>query len=267
MSPSNAHTEPPAQAWTPDQLAQNPHDRADKPERVRRMFAAIARSYDLNNRLHSFGRDQAWRKAAVRLAQVKAGDEVLDCACGTGDLTLAFAKTGAKRIVGTDFTQEMLDIAGTKLPKARQRNTKPHDPSGRVTFQRADAMALPFADASFDVVSIAFGIRNVAEPRRALAEFFRVLRPGGRVVILEFDEPRNPLIRLGNNLYTKRIMPLTATLIARDRSGAYKYLPRSVETFMKREAMQAALREAGFTDLRAKPMTFGVCVCHVGVKP
>lgn len=220
------------------------------------MFAAIARSYDLNNRLHSFGRDQAWRRAAVRLAGVRDGDEVLDCACGTGDLTLAFAKTCAKRIVGTDFTQEMLDIAGTKLREG----------SGRVTFQQADAMDLPFADASFDIVSIAFGIRNVAEPRRALAEFFRVLRPGGRVVILEFDEPQNPIIRLGNDLYTKRIMPLTATLIARDTSGAYRYLPRSVETFMKREAMQAALRETGFTGLKAKPMTFGVCVCHVGVK-
>lgn len=220
------------------------------------MFAAIARSYDLNNRLHSFGRDQAWRKAAVRLADVRKGEEVLDSACGTGDLTLAFARTGAKRIVGTDFTQEMLDIAGTKL----------RDPSGRVAFQQADAMDLPFADASFDVVSIAFGIRNVADPKRAIAEFFRVLRPGGRVVILEFDEPRNPLVRYGNDLYTKHIMPMTATLIARDKSGAYKYLPRSVETFMKREAMQSALREAGFTDLKARPMTFGVCVCHVGVK-
>lgn len=255
-SQSEAFSDAQAEAWSRDQLAENPHERADKPERVRRMFAAIARSYDLNNRLHSFGRDQAWRKAAVRLAGVHQGEEVLDCACGTGDLTLAFAKTGAKRVVGTDFTQEMLDIAGTKL----------RDSSGRVGFQQADAMNLPFEDASFDVVSIAFGIRNVADPKRAIAEFFRVLRPGGRVVILEFDEPRNPLVRFGNDLYTKHVMPMTATLIARDRSGAYKYLPRSVETFMKREAMQSALREAGFTDLVAKPMTFGVCVCHVGKK-
>lgn len=258
MNPSSSpQAETPPRAWTSDQLAQNPHERADKPERVRRMFAAIARSYDLNNRLHSLGRDQAWRRAAVRLAGVREGDEVLDCACGTGDLTLAFARTAAGRIVGTDFTREMLDIAGTKLPMGE---------AGRVSFQQADAMALPFEDASFDVVSIAFGIRNVAEPKRAIAEFFRVLRPGGRVVILEFDEPRNPLVRFGNNLYTRRIMPMTATLIARDRSGAYKYLPRSVETFMKRDEMQGSLREAGFGELRAKPMTFGVCVCHVGVK-
>lgn len=264
MNPSSSQTEArpdlqtPAktEAWSRDQLTQNPHEQADKPERVRKMFAAIARSYDLNNRLHSFGRDQAWRKAAVKLSDVREGEEVLDCACGTGDLTLAFAKTGAKHVVGSDFTQEMLDIAGTKL----------RDDSGRVTFQQADAMNLPFDDGSFDVVSIAFGIRNVADPARAIAEFHRVLRPGGRVVILEFDEPKNPLIRVGNDLYTKHIMPMTATLIARDKSGAYRYLPKSVETFMKREAMQSALRQAGFGELKAKPMTFGVCVCHVGVK-
>lgn len=260
-SPAEARTEAHTEAWTRDQLVANPHERADKPERVRRMFAAIAGSYDLNNRLHSFWRDQAWRRAAVRMAGVREGEEVLDCACGTGDLTLAFARTGAKRVVGTDFTPEMLEIAGDKLPKARLR-----DGSGRVSFRRADAMDLPFEDGSFDVVSIAFGIRNVSEPKRAIAEFFRVLRPGGRMVILEFDEPRNPLVRLGNNLYTRHLMPLTATLIARDRSGAYKYLPRSVETFMKRDEMQGALRGAGFGELRAKAMTFGVCVCHVGVK-
>ena len=220
------------------------------------MFAAIAGSYDLNNRLHSFGRDQAWRRAAVRLAQVRAGDEVLDCACGTGDLTFAFARTDASRIVGTDFTQEMLDIAEQKRG----------DQTGRVSFQRADAMALPFDDASFDVVSIAFGIRNVADPGRAFAEFFRVLRPGGRVVILEFDEPRLAPIRVLNNLYTRVIMPRTASLIAHDRSGAYRYLPKSVETFMKREELQENLRAAGFSQTRTHPMTFGVCVAHVGVK-
>jgi demethylmenaquinone methyltransferase/2-methoxy-6-polyprenyl-1,4-benzoquinol methylase len=230
--------------------------RDDKPERVRNMFAAIAGSYDLNNRVHSFGRDQAWRKAAVRLAEVKEGDEVLDCACGTGDLTLAFAKTYAKRIVGSDFTQEMLDVAQTKLA----------DTSGRVSFQQADAMALPFEDNSFDVVSIAFGIRNVADPAKAIAEFYRVLRPGGRLVILEFDEPSFPLIRWGNSFYCRVIMPITATIIARDKSGAYKYLPKSVATFMKRDEMQQTLKDAGFTDTTAKPMTFGVCVCHRGVK-
>ena len=219
------------------------------------MFAAIAGSYDLNNRLHSFGRDQAWRRAAVRLAAVNEGDEILDCACGTGDLTFAFAKTAASRIIGTDFTQEMLDIADRK-----RRGDE------RISFQRAYAMALPFDDSSFDVVSIAFGIRNVASPAKAIGEFFRVLRPGGRVVILEFDEPRLAPIRTLNNLYTRVIMPRTASLIAHDRSGAYRYLPKSVETFMKREEMQQCLSDAGFEQTQANPMTFGVCVAHVGKK-
>ena len=125
-------------------------------------------------------------------------------------------------------------------------------------------MSLPFADGSFDVVSIAFGIRNVERPPRALAEFRRVLRPGGRVVVLEFDKPRVAPIRWGSDFYTNRVMPLTATLISRDRSGAYKYLPRSVRTFYTREEMAGRLEEAGFEVVRARPLTFGVCVCYVG---
>jgi demethylmenaquinone methyltransferase/2-methoxy-6-polyprenyl-1,4-benzoquinol methylase len=241
-------------AWTGDALAADPHRDAEKAAKVQRMFGAIAGRYDLNNRLHSFWRDQAWRRATVRMAEVRAGDRVLDCACGTGDLTRLFARSPAAFVVGADFTPQMLDIARTK--------TREPD----VEYHEADAMALPFEDASFDVVSIAFGIRNVAEPARALAEFRRVLRPGGRLVILEFSQPRNPLIRWGNRLYCNTIMPRTATLLSGDTSGAYYYLPRSVETFMEREDMARAMTDAGFTDIRQKPMTFGVVVCHRGVK-
>jgi demethylmenaquinone methyltransferase/2-methoxy-6-polyprenyl-1,4-benzoquinol methylase len=242
--------------WGARELA-DPHARTDKPERVKGMFAAIARSYDLNNRLHSFGIDQSWRKRAVRLAQIKPGDEVLDMACGTGDLTALFAQTPASKVVGGDFTPEMLAIARTKQPALGPQASK-------VTYVEADAMALPFPNASFDVLSIAFGIRNVASPAKALAEFRRVLRPGARLVVLEFDRPRNPLIRAGNNFYTQRIMPWTATLISRDRSGAYRYLPRSVGTFMQREEMLDAIRAAGFSDVSATPLTFGVAVCYRG---
>lgn len=248
-----------APAWTDDDLRGSPHGRDDKPARVRSMFAAIAGSYDLNNRLHSFWRDQAWRKAAVRMAAVKPGDHVLDCACGTGDLTMAFARTEASKVVGSDFTQAMLDIAETKRKPLGEHSDK-------VTYEQADATALPYDDGSFDVISIAFGIRNVSEPALALTEFFRVLRPGGRLVILEFDTPRFAPIRWGNDLYTKRIMPLTATLIARDRSGAYKYLPKSVETFLDRDQLAEACRGAGFGEIAQKAMTFGVCVCTRAVK-
>lgn len=216
------------------------------------MFGAIAGRYDLNNRLHSFGRDQAWRRCAVRMSGVTPTDEVLDAACGTGDLSRAFADAGARRVVGLDFTPEMLAIARTKRP-------------GAVEYVEGDAMCLPFDDASFDIVSIAFGIRNVSEPARALREFRRVLRPGGRLVILEFGRPRSRLLAFGNDLYTKRVMPVTATLISGDRSGAYRYLPRSIDTFLSRAAMTGAMRDAGFEDISERPLTFGVCVCYRGV--
>jgi len=259
ISPGGGAPSPNEQApkplWGENELA-DPHGRADKPERVRGMFGAIAGSYDLNNRLHSFGIDQAWRRRAVRLASVRPGDDVLDMACGTGDLSAMFGATEARRVVGGDFTPQMLELARKKQNAAGGEQ--------RIEYVEADAMALQFPDASFDVVSIAFGIRNVASPAGALAEFRRVLRPGGRLVVLEFDRPRNPLVRVVNNLYTQRIMPLTATLLSGDRSGAYRYLPRSVGTFMTREEMVRAIERAGFSDVRVESLTFGVAACYRG---
>lgn len=251
---------PPDPAWSADELRGDPHARADKAEKVRGMFAAIARSYDLNNRLHSFGMDQSWRKAAVRMAAPKPTDAALDCACGTGDLTRALADGGAARVTGLDFTAEMLDIARTKrVGPARDRARTIID------YVQGDAMALPFPDAFFDIVTIAFGLRNVADPARALREFRRVLRPGGRLVVLEFDEPRNPIIRGLNRFYTTRVMPWTATVISRDRSGAYRYLPRSVRTFLTRDALAREVAAAGFGDVAQRALTFGVCVCTRGI--
>lgn len=244
-------------AWTSDDLAVNPHGVSDKAQRVRSMFASIAGAYDLNNRVHSFGRDQAWRRATVRLAGVTSTDHVLDAACGTGDLTEAFRHAKPASVTGLDFTAEMLDIARAKSIGV---GTNPPVP----TYVEGDAMDLPFPDASFDIVSIAFGIRNVTDPMAALREFRRVLRPGGRLLVLEFDEPKFALARWGHHLYTHRIMPWTATLIARDRSGAYRYLPRSVDTFMTRDAMRAALVDAGFEVLRQKSMTMGTVTISVG---
>ena len=226
------------------------------------MFAAIAGAYDLNNRVHSFGRDQAWRRVAVGMARVRTSDEVLDVACGTGDLTMAIARrTQARTVVGLDFTAEMLDIARTKRlgPAKPKAGTPP-----TVTYVEGDAMNLPYADGSFDIVSIAFGLRNVSDPALALREFRRVLRTGGRLGILEFGTPRFPPIRWINHLYTAHVMPRTATLISRDRSGAYHYLPKSVRTFMEREEMLAAMRAAGFVEPSYRSMTFGVCLCYLG---
>lgn len=250
-------TQPPTErAWGENELA-NPHARGDKAERVRSMFSAIAGSYDLNNRLHSGWRDQAWRRYAVSAAEVKPTDVVLDVACGTGDLTRAFAEARPAKVTGLDFTRAMLDVAETKRTRETDKG---------ITYIEGDAMALPFGDASVDVLSIAFGIRNVGEPARAMGEFARVLKRGGRLVVLEFDQPRVPVLGALADFYTKRIMPITATLISGDKSGAYRYLPKSVETFMDAEALKGLMERAGFGGVRQRRLSLGVCVCSVGVR-
>jgi demethylmenaquinone methyltransferase / 2-methoxy-6-polyprenyl-1,4-benzoquinol methylase len=262
---------PPA-AWD-EQLLRNPHAVADKRSRVQRMFAAIAPSYDLNNRLHSLGMDQAWRRRAVKLAGLRWSDRVVDVACGTGDLTLAFAREIAElypnhyeyqdladgQICGVDFTYPMLPIARAK--SAAQPGM------AAIIWINGDALCLPLPDACTDVISIAFGIRNVQDPAAAMREFCRVLRPGGRLVILEFSLPTNPLLRGLYNFYFRKVLPTTATLISGDKTGAYKYLPQSVNTFIGREQMMGMMRESGFSQVEQFPMTFGVCVCYRGMVP
>ncbi len=265
-------------AWNDSNL-NDPHSVADKRSRVQKMFSAIAPSYDLNNRLHSFWRDQAWRKKAVKIAELKANDVVVDVACGTGDLTLAFYGRLAQiyggdgntltdsQVIGIDFTYEMLPLARRKRDTLLKCDRVHQDLDGsQVAFLNGDAQALPLPDSCCDVVSIAFGIRNVQDIPVAFNEFYRVLRPGGRVIVLEFSEPTNPLIRAMNRFYCHKIMPFTATLIARDKSGAYKYLPKSIETFISRDKMTQLLADAGFADITQHPMTFGVCVAYRGVK-
>jgi demethylmenaquinone methyltransferase / 2-methoxy-6-polyprenyl-1,4-benzoquinol methylase len=246
--------------WSEDELI-DPHRHAEKAGKVRGMFAAIAGRYDLNNRVHSLWRDQAWRRYAVRAAAVRPGDTVVDVACGTGDLTEAFAlRSPAARVIGIDFTPEMLDVAREKIRR------RPAETSGRVTYREGDAQALPLQAADADVVSIAFGIRNVADPARAVAEFARILRPGGRLVILEFDRPRLAPLRWFNDFYCGWIMPRTATLISGDRTGAYRYLPKSVGSFMTREALCSLMARSGFGEVSAHPLTMGICTCYRAVR-
>ncbi len=251
-------------AWSNLDLAGNPHEAADKAQRVRRMFASIARRYDLNNRLHSFGRDQAWRRAAVGWSGLQAGERVLDAACGTGDLAEAFARAGAASVTGIDFTPEMLELARAKARRPRRRGAAA---IAEPRYIAGDVTALPLDDASFDIVSIAFGLRNVADPGAALREFRRVLRPGGRAVILEFARPRLRLVRAVNAIYCDRIMPFTAALLAGDRSGAYRYLPRSVRTFLHGPVMIDLLQQSGFERIEQHALTFGVCEVTVGRAP
>ncbi len=274
-------------AWD-DTLLNNPHAVADKRSRVKRMFAAIAPSYDINNRLHSLWQDQRWRKKAVKLAMLKPTDRVVDVACGTGDLSLAFARRlaalrnrpiGNQQVIGIDFTFEMLPIARQKSLRLARRfgvsdlksqisnlRSEISDSRSPIGYINGDALALPLSDGCADVVSIAFGIRNVQDPAAACREFFRVLRPGGRLIILEFSLPENRVLRNLYNAYFQRILPRTATLISGDRTGAYKYLPQSVNTFITRERMMQMMTDAGFARVQQFPLTFGVCVCYRGVK-
>ncbi|MEO0966457.1 MAG: bifunctional demethylmenaquinone methyltransferase/2-methoxy-6-polyprenyl-1,4-benzoquinol methylase UbiE [Planctomycetota bacterium] len=263
--PTPAPTPTTDPAWSADDLTHNPHAAPDKATRVERMFAAIAPCYDFNNRVLSLGLDQRWRKVAVDVAELSATDRVLDVACGTGDLTLAFTERLAAigdrpaPVLGADFTFAMLPLAETKSPN--------HQTAKPPNFLTADAMQLPLPDASFDVVSIAFGIRNVVDPATAIGEFFRVLRPGGRVVILEFATPRNPVFRLGNAIYCNHVLPLLATLISRDRSGAYRYLPKSIATFTQPEQLAEIGEKAGFTDAAIRRLTLGTAAVTRLTKP
>ncbi len=282
-----------ATSWNAD-LLKDPHAVEDKRKRVQNMFAAIAPSYDLNNRLHSLWMDQSWRRKAVKLAELKATDRVVDVACGTGDLAFEFG-IGLNRIfesrrrtdlslhrpttvVGVDFTFQMLPIAKSKSKWFKWSEVDPPSadlPNGALSlvgyrpniWVNGDAQGLPLSDLSADVVSIAFGIRNVQDPTKALSEFRRVLRPGGRLIILEFSLPTNRILRALYNFYFRQVLPRTATFISGDKTGAYKYLPESVNTFIGREQMMEMMRGAGFERVEQFPMTFGVCVCYRGVVP
>jgi len=247
-------TEPTGTVWDEPRL-QSVHAQADKAARVRRMFDAIAPTYELINALFSGGRDRAWRRRTVARAAVQPGDAVLDIACGTGDLLRAFARYApqAGAYVGADFAHEM-------LRRAAERD------AGRLGWCEADGLSLPFADASFDVTSCAFGVRNFQDLDRGLAEMHRVLRPGGRTVILEFTRPANRVVRVVHEFYAGRLMPLGAALVARDRSGAYRYLPKSVVSFLDAQQLSDRLRAAGFDQVTATPLTFGVVTVYRGTK-
>jgi demethylmenaquinone methyltransferase / 2-methoxy-6-polyprenyl-1,4-benzoquinol methylase len=224
------------------------------PAAIAGMFDAIAGRYDALNHLLSGGLDRSWRRAAVRALALGGSERVLDVCTGTGDLAMALARR-ARQVLGVDFSGEMLRLG---LDKVRAASV-----SGRIALARGDAMRLPCANESFDAATIAFGIRNVLDPEAVVAEIRRVLRPGGRLAILEFGSPTAPVFRQAYGWYFRAVLPRIGRLVSR-HGDAYSYLPASVEQFPSGQAFADLLRRAGFNDVTARPLTFGTVWLYVG---
>jgi demethylmenaquinone methyltransferase/2-methoxy-6-polyprenyl-1,4-benzoquinol methylase len=222
---------------------------------VQAMFADIAPRYDRLNRLLSFGLDRGWRRRAVSALELPRGARVLDLCCGTGDLALEGASRGGWQAIGADFAAPMLRLACAKSAAAEVAA------SG---FVRADALRLPFREAAFDGLTVAFGLRNVADPERALGECRRVLRPGGRLAVLEFFRVPNPAWRALFRLYFHGAAPIAARLAGTARPSAYRYLPASVDAFAAPAAFRGWMDAAGFERLATQSFSGGVTLLLTG---
>ncbi|UCD57874.1 MAG: bifunctional demethylmenaquinone methyltransferase/2-methoxy-6-polyprenyl-1,4-benzoquinol methylase UbiE [Candidatus Hydrogenedentota bacterium] len=229
--------------------------------KIRSMFASISRRYDLLNHLLSLNQDKRWRARAVEMSGLRQGDTVLDVCTGTADLALAYSKRvgPAGFVVGTDFCPEMLAIGKQKLARGR--------PGSKVALMVADTLEVPFADGAFDVVSVAFGIRNVSDLAAGIGEMTRVAKKGGRVVVLEFSIPEDRLFGGIYMLYFTRLLPVIGRVVSRAGNDAYSYLPDSVLKFPERDEMCGVMRECGLTDISARPLSFGIATVYVGKKP
>jgi demethylmenaquinone methyltransferase/2-methoxy-6-polyprenyl-1,4-benzoquinol methylase len=227
--------------------------------RIRRMFDGIAPKYDLLNHLLSLNVDKAWRRRVVKTVPATSGP-VLDLCTGTGDLAFEYDRVyeGRVPVVGADFSGEMLTHA---VAKSRRRGSHP-----RIRFVQADAQQLPFADDTFEVVTVAFGLRNVTDTDRGLAEMTRVCRPGGRVAVLEFSRPRHWLLGRAYRAYFRYLLPLVGQLFSRSGDKAYVYLPASVMEFPDGEALAVRMRAAGLREVTFTPLTFGIATLYVGTK-
>lgn len=227
-----------------------------KREQVERMFDSISPKYDLLNRLCSLGTDQAWRRKTIRLVGQEPVDRLLDVATGTADLAIMGARA-AKRVTGADISAGMLEQGRTKVAKAGL--------DARIDLVQAEAAELPFAPGTFDAITVAFGVRNFEDLQRGIDGMARVLRPGGRLFVLEFSRPQRTPFKQVFRFYFHRVMPLIGRLVSKD-DAAYTYLPQSVDAFPQGEAFAHYLRQAGLTVEAMHPLTFGVATLYCARK-
>lgn len=229
--------------------------------RVREMFGVIAGRYDLLNHLLSGNIDKRWRRLVAKsvyssLALPHHNRAVLDVACGTGDLSLTLVENGDARIIGLDFCRPMLEIAKSKATRDKVA----------LPFIEGDALQLPFNAASFDAITIAFGLRNLADVSSGIIELTRVLRPGGRLFVLEFSKPQTPVLRSLFKLYFTKVLPLFGGLISGSRQ-AYEYLPDSVTHFPDQQGLAKIMSSAGLNEVSFKNLTGGIAALHIGKRP
>lgn len=239
----------------------NPYhdDSRPKEEQVREMFDNIAPAYDFMNRAMTLGIDRSWRRKAVELLPKGGDTQILDIATGTGDLALLIQRiTGSTHIVGIDLSDGMLQVGRRKVADAGLDNC--------IEFMQADSLDMPFSDNSFDAITVAYGVRNFADLEAGYREMLRVLRPGGKVVVLELSTPKGQLTRPLYNIYTRYIIPTLGRLISRD-ARAYTYLPESIAAVPQADAMTSLMEKAGFVDAHCRQLTFGACSIYSATKP
>lgn len=239
----------------------NPYtgDTRTKSQQVKEMFDNIAPAYDFMNRAMTFGIDRLWRRKAIKMLSRNHPTSILDVATGTGDLAILLArKTDASKITGIDLSEGMIEIGRKKIKQAALDD--------KITLCQGDCLNLPMPDATFDAVTVAYGVRNFENLLAGYREMLRVIRPGGSITVIELATPVSPLVRPLYRLYTRWIIPALGRMVSKD-VRAYSYLPESIAAVAQRDSMTSLMTKAGFTDTKWRSLTFGTCIIYTARRP
>jgi len=228
-----------------------------KKQQVRTMFNSIAHRYDFLNHFLSAGIDYSWRRKAIKMLGKENPKKILDVATGTGDLAIEARKINPEKIIGVDIAEDMLEIGRQKIQKKNLQHL--------ISLEKGDSENLQFETATFDAAMVAFGVRNFENLEKGLSEMYRVLKPGGVILVLEFSKPRNFPVKQLYNFYFKNILPFMGRLISGD-AAAYTYLPESVSAFPAGEEFLKVMQKVGFEDAKQRALTFGIASIYIGYK-